>query len=99
MKKGFFCILIAAMAMSGCGSMLPSSKLTYKSPWDSFEEAKSAFDKITPYETNTKEMQALGFDPFTTPNIRILTYVDIMNRFMPNPSVKKEELQKAYSSV
>ena len=92
MKKGLFCILIAAMAMSGCGSMLPSSKLTYKSPWDSFEEAKSAFDKITPYETNTKEMQALGFDPFTTPNIRILTYVDIMNRFMPNPSVKKEEL-------
>jgi len=72
--------------------MLPSSKLTAKSPWDSFGEAKSAFDKITLYQTTTGEMQALGFDPFTTPNIRILTYVDIMNRFMPNPSVKKEEL-------
>ena len=62
MKRGLFCILIAAMTLSGCGSMLPSSKLTAKSPWDSFGEAKSAFDKITPYETNTKEMQALGFE-------------------------------------
>ena len=92
MKRGLLCILIAAMTMSGCGSMLPSSKLIYKSPWDSFEDAKTAFDKITLYQTTTKEMQALGFDPFTTPNIRILTYVDIMNRFMPNPSIKKEDL-------
>jgi len=92
MKKGLLCILIAAMAMSGCGSLLPSSKHTSKSPWDSFEDAKAAFDKITPYETTAKEMQALGFDPFTTPNIKILTYVHIMNRFMPNSSIKKEEL-------
>lgn len=92
MKRRLFCILIVAITMSGCGSMLPSSKLTYKSPWDSFEDAKSAFDKITPYQTTTTEMQTLGFDPFTTPNIRILTYVEIMNRFMPNPSITKEEL-------
>jgi hypothetical protein len=72
--------------------MLPTTKQTSKSPWNSFEDAKAAFDKIIPYETTQKEMQTLGFDPFTTPNIKILTYVDIMNRFMPNPSVKKEDL-------
>ena len=92
MKRGLFCLLVAAITMSGCGSLLPSSKHTSKSPWDSFEDAKTAFDKITPYETTTTEMQALGFDPFTTPNIRIHTYVDIMDRFMPNPSMKKEDL-------
>jgi hypothetical protein len=92
MKMGLFCILIAAMITSGCGFLLPSTKQTSKSPWDSFEHAKTAFDKITPYETTSKEMQALGFDPYTTPNIKILTYVDIMNRFMPNSSIKKEDL-------
>jgi hypothetical protein len=98
MKRRLFCILIAAITMSGCGSLLPSTKLTYKSPWDSFEAAKTAFDKIILYKTNTKEMQALGYDPFTTPNIRILTYVDVMNRFMPNPSIRKEELAEGIQS-
>lgn len=92
MKKVLFYILIAVVTMSGCGSLLPTTKQATKSPWDSFEDAKTAFDKITPYQTTTDEMRALGFDPFTTPNIRILTYVDIMNRFMPNPSIKKEDL-------
>ena len=92
MKMGLFGILIAAMITSGCGFLLPSTKQTSKSPWDSFEDAKSSFDKITPYKTTTQEMRALGFDPYTTPNIKILTYVDIMNRFMPNSSIKKEEL-------
>lgn len=98
MQKGLFCILIVTMTMSGCGSLLPTSKQTFISPWNSFEDAKTAFDKIIPYETTTKGMQELGFDPFTTPNIKILTYVNIMNRFMPNPSIKKEDLAKGIQS-
>jgi len=47
-----------------------------------FKEAKAAYERITPLETTHKEIHELGFDPFTTPNIRILTYLDIMNRFL-----------------
>jgi len=98
MKKSLLFLLLAAVATSGCGSMLPSAKQTTISPWNSFEEAKSSFDKITPYATTADEMRALGFDPFTTPNIKILTYVDIMNRFLPNPSIKKEDLDEGIQS-
>ena len=98
MKKSMLCFLIMAVMTPGCGSLLPSAKQTTVSPWNSFEDAKSSFDKITPYTTRADEMRSLGFDPFTTPNIKILTYVDIMNRFLPNPSIKKEDLDEGIQS-
>ena len=98
MKMSVLGLLIVAVTTSGCGSLLPSAKQTTTSPWNSFDEAKSAFDKITPYTTRADEMRSLGFDPFTTPNIKILTYVDIMNRFLPNPSIKKEDLDEGLQS-
>ncbi|MBI4698465.1 MAG: hypothetical protein HY758_06020 [Nitrospirae bacterium] len=52
----------------------------------------AAFEKIIPYKTTTEELRQLGFDPFSTPNIRILTYLDIIQHFMFNPSIKKEDL-------
>ncbi|MFZ2198029.1 MAG: hypothetical protein WAV13_09875 [Thermodesulfovibrionales bacterium] len=98
MKRMLFCVLLVSFTVAGCGSMLPSARQTSISPWDSFDDAKKAFDKIALYQTTEEEMRALGFDPFTTPNIKILTYVHIMNRFMPNPSIKKEELAEGIRS-
>lgn len=37
----------------------------------------------------------MGFDPYTVPNVRILTYLDIIERFLPNASVTKEDLHQA----
>lgn len=98
MKERLFCLLLVGLITSGCGSLLPSTKQTIPSPWSSFEEAKASFDMIIPYKTTAHELKALGFDPFSTPNIKILTYVDIMNLFMPNPSIKKEDLDEGIQS-
>ncbi len=78
----------------GCSSsaLLPSANETVRSPWANFEEAKGAFDQITPYETTYDEIKQLGFDPFTTPNIQILNYLDVMSRFMPNQVIDKNDL-------
>jgi hypothetical protein len=84
--------------ISGCSSLLPSTKQTIHSPWNSFEEAKAAYERIVPRTTTHKEIHELGFDPFTTPNIRILTYLDNMNRFLPNPSIRLEDLDKGIVS-
>lgn len=80
----------------GCSTsvLLPSTKETVRSPWGNFEEAKNAFDQITPYETTYDQIKQLGFDPFTTPNIQILNYLDIMSRFMPNQVIEKEDLDE-----
>jgi len=97
-KKRVFYLFLVVLIISGCGSLLPSTKQITESPWDSFDDAKSAFDKIILYETTVDEMRTLGFDPFTTPNIKIMTHVDIMNRFMPNSSITKEDLDEGIQS-
>lgn len=86
------CTILIALILNGCGSLLPSTKQVKRSPGDNFDDVKTAFDKVTPYKTTKEELKALGFDPFATPNIKILTYLDVMNRFLPNPSIRKEDL-------
>ena len=84
---------LLSLLLGGCGvSLLPTTMDEVRSPWDSFAEAKSAFDKVVVDETDMQRLQGLGFDPFRTANMEILTYLDIMGRFMPNPAIKKEEL-------
>ena len=83
----FLCCMI-----SGCGTLLPVARGKVKSPWHSFEEAKTAFDKITPNLTNKDDLQKLSFDPFINPNIEILTYLDLTGMFIPNSSFQKEDL-------
>ena len=88
-----FLVVMTGLA-AGCGSLLPSAKQTVLSPWNSFDEAKADFDRIVPYESKKEDLRALGFDPYSIPNIKILTYLDIMNRFMPNPSIRREDLDE-----
>jgi len=78
-----------------CGGALPKGESTTKSQWDSFAEAKLAYDKIICHETTLLELEKLGFSPYSTPNVRILSYLDLIRRFNPNNSVKSEELPKS----
>lgn len=97
LRKGLFFAVTSVIALItvGCGSLLPSVKETTKTKqWGTFNEAKVAFEKIIPYQTTGEELQKLGVDPYQTPNLRILTYLDIIQRFMFNPSIKQDELDK-----
>src|SRR3990172_8102823 len=92
MKKELLFTVLIASFLAGCGSLLPSSRIELESPWHSYEEAIISFDKIIVNKTTAEELRGLGFDPFSTPNVKVLTYLDVMNRFMPNPSIRKEDL-------
>ena len=72
--------------------MHSSGRSEAKSPWPDFASAKAAFDSITPGQTSIAELRTLGFDPYANPNVRILNYLDIQNRFLPNQSVRWEDL-------
>jgi hypothetical protein len=98
--KGLYFILFVSIViqLSGCGSysrlFLPSEKRDVKSPWNTFEKVKSAYDQIIVNETSLLDLKNLKFDPFETPNIEIMTYMEIVRYFLPNPSFKKEQLPK-----
>lgn len=102
-KTGFIVIIFAVFLLAGCGTLkslsnkslkelLPSSKTTVSVPWKNFEEAKNAYDQVIPGRTTIADLKKLGFDPYVTPNIKILNSTDIINRFMPNPTIRKEYL-------
>jgi len=67
--------------LAGCSSLLPSGATVKKSPWKLFDEAKASFDKITINQTTNDELVQLGFDPHSTPNIAILSYLDVRRLF------------------
>ena len=85
-------IILCLFSFSGCSGLLPVAKTTDKSPWDTFGQVKESYDLIIPFETTSKELKQLGFDPYSTPNIEILNYLAIIARFMPNSSITKEDL-------
>ena len=84
--------LTALLCSCSTASLLPSQQEIVVTPWNSFGEAKNAFDRINPNQTKRNELEELGFAPQVTPNIRILNYLDIMQRFMPNQSITIEDL-------
>jgi hypothetical protein len=85
-------LFILLLMFIGCARLLPSSTIVTKSPWQDYDSTKLNYDKIKPGVTTVSDLKELGFDPFSVPNIRILNGTEIINIFMPNPSIKKKDL-------
>lgn len=87
-------ISVAALCLlvPGCSALLPSSKEVVRSPWQTYQEAQLAFDRIIPGETTEVELAALQLDPASNPNIAILNYSDVLNRFLPHASISIDDL-------
>lgn len=79
----------------GCAALFPATTTRTQSPWESFVEAEAAFERIRPNQTRIQQLKEMGFDPSTSPNVKILTYLDIIERFMPNQAITKEDLHPA----
>jgi len=83
---------LALLSFISCESLLPSAKVMVKSQWQTYDNAKEDYEKIIPWETTVAELNKLGFCPYETPNIRILNATDIVNTFMPTPSIRIDNL-------
>jgi len=77
---------------TGCATLLTTSDTQTKSAWNSIDEAQRAFGDIAPGESTLSELKCLGFDPYASPNFKVLNYLDVMDRFLMNPSIKRNEL-------
>jgi len=95
MKLLTTCLLCLALVASttGCKSLFSSSSQRSRTPWQNFEQAQAAYDQVIPHKTSVAELKGLGFDPLTTPNVKILTYLDLIQRFIPNASITLNDLQ------
>src|SRR5437867_2445542 len=95
MKAFATCLLYLALVLTttGCRALFTSSSQRSRTPWQNFEEAQAAYDKVVPHKTTLSELRTLGFDPLATPNVKILTYLDLIQRFVPNASIALKDLQ------
>lgn len=94
-KQRIDILLVVAGAMllgCGCKSLFPSQTSVTESRWNSYAAVNAAFDKIVPGHTDTNDLVLLGFDPSVSPNVKILSYVDLIQIFMPNPAIREQDL-------
>src|SRR5579859_59347 len=87
-----FVVVGMALLTSGCKSLFPSKVSVVESRWKSYSAVESDFAKITPHFTTTNDLRLLGFFPDASPNVKVLTYVDIIQMFMPNPGIRLKDL-------
>src|ERR1039457_3229653 len=77
------------ISMFGCVSFLPTTKDVVQVPWGSYHEVQIAYEKIARNETTVHQLKHVGFDIYSTPNVKILNYLDIAATVQ---SIKYEDL-------
>ena len=87
-------IVVLPGLLAACSSLLPKSKETTSSSWQSFQDVQDAFDKVIPGKTSIAELRPLSLDPSTNPNIVILNHSDVMRKFMLNKSFSLDDLDQ-----
>lgn len=90
------CVFAAAASLSACARwVLPSNSTTTESAFQNYKSAEDAYNRITPYVTTVTELKTRGLNPYSTPNIRVLNYLDLVPRFLPQQSMRQEDLDPA----
>lgn len=76
--------LSASLLLASCAALLPKSQDKPLAPWRSFEEAKAGYEGIQPFVTDLDGLRSLGFDPYTTPNVRLLNHSQVVETVLPS---------------
>ena len=89
--------LLVTLALVGCGGLglLPYQNDIRTSGFDSLSALKTAYRAITPGATRASDLSGLGFDATSAPNVKVLSYLGVMERFMPRDSVRFDKLAPA----
>ena len=77
---------------TGCKSILPSEAKRTTMRWKTYEDAQKSFDQIILNVTTVSDLRKIGYNTTNTPNMRVLTYLDLIKIFMPNAGMTLEEL-------
>jgi hypothetical protein len=85
---GLFLMLVW---LSGCSSLLPSEREEALSPFDDYLDAEIRYSQAVTGSTTRAELFALGFDPLSEGNGKMLSFIDLRLMFV-QPNVPIEYL-------
>lgn len=85
---------VALLGLSGCTTLLPHGRSLTGGAWQSYGQAEQVIESIRPYATKRSDLTAAGLDPFTNPNVTILTYSDVVQRFNVGSMLRPDEIDR-----
>ena len=91
--------LVCALPLIGCGGLglLPRETEIQNTSFRSYNDVATAYDSIAP-GTDASQLSQMGFDAARSPNVEILSYLGVVERFMPRDSVKFDSLAEPVQS-
>lgn len=89
--------LMVTLALVGCGGLglLPYQSDVQNSGFTSYKQVRAAYAAITPGRTLASDLSKLGFDATRSPNVQVLSYLGVIERFMPRNSISFDKLAPA----
>jgi hypothetical protein len=88
-------IFVVMLALLGCGALtLLPRQSDNAGEIKSLKDLASAYARVQPGLTRASQLAALGFDT-ATPNVEVLSYFGVMERFMPRDSTSFDRLNTA----
>ena len=82
------------LSLVGCGGLglLPHETKVSSTNFQTYEQVQAAYTDIVPGATRLSDLPRLGFDTATTPNVEILSYLGVIERFMPRNTMSFDHL-------
>ena len=77
-------VAVTSLMMVGCGSsgrFLPTTGVYTQSSWETYTEVETHVETIVLGETTNDDLIRMGFDLERMPNVKRLTYLDVMTKF------------------
>ncbi len=89
--------LAVTLSLVGCGGfgLLPHQTSINNTRFNSYGEVESAYNSVVPGQTMVSDLGHMGFDSATTANIEVLSYLGVIERFMPRDSIRFDKLDPA----
>src|SRR5262249_31014355 len=92
-------IIFVTLAVAGCGTLmlLPRQADLSTGGLRTTEDLAAAYARVRPGATPASQLARLGFDT-STPNAQVLSYLGVLERFLPRDSTKFDRLDAALKS-
>jgi len=92
--------LLVTLVLVGCGGLglLPRRADIKNTNFRSYSAVQVAYQTIAPGQTRVSDLSQMGFDAAESPNVEIISYLGVIERFMPRDSIKFDQLDPAVQS-
>ena len=86
--------IAATLVLVGCGGLglLPYQTDIQNTKFHSYKQVVDAYEQIQPGVTRISDLGTMGFDASTSPNVEMLSYLGVIERFMPRDSIRFDHL-------